>query len=75
MKERKPVGYWTKERVMENGSKFTHIKEFRAQKIACFRKFDYLKEMIWLKHSKTGAEIKWTEEKIIEVAKKYTHFN
>lgn len=73
MKERKPVGYWTKERVMEIGRKYTLLKDFRAQEETAYyyaRKFDCLKEMIWLQHSKTGTEIKWTEEKIIEVAKK-----
>lgn len=72
MLERKPIGYWTKERVFEIGSKCKLLKEFRAHETAYYyaRKFDCLKEMTWLHHSKTGTEIKWTEEKIIEAAKK-----
>lgn len=70
MKERRPAGYWTKERVMEIGKQYTLLKEFRSQETAYYyaRKFDCLKEMTWLKHSKTGPEIQWTEEKIFEVA-------
>lgn len=73
MKERKSVVFWTKERVKEIGRKYTFLKDFRAQERVYSRKFDYLKEIIWLQHSKTGTKIKWTEEKIIEVAEKYTH--
>lgn len=71
MKERKPIGYWTKERVMEIGKQFTVLKEFRAQNETAYyyaRKFDCLQEMTWLRHSKTGTETTWTEDKIIEVA-------
>lgn len=71
MEERKPSGNCTKEWVMEIGRKYTLLKEFRTQEETAYyyaRKFDCLKEMTWLIHSKTGTKVKWTEEKIIEVA-------
>lgn len=69
MKEKK----WTKERVVEISRKFTLLKDFRAKEETAYyyaRKFDCLKEMTWLRNSKKGTEVKWTEEMIIEAAKK-----
>lgn len=72
MKERKANGFWTEERVMEIGKKYTLLKDFRAHDETAYyyaRKFDCLKNMTWLHHSKTGTEILWTDEKIIEASK------
>lgn len=72
-KERKPNGYWTKERVFEEARKYTTRTAFKnggcgAYTVAC--KNGWIDEMDWLV-SPQKPKGYWTKERVLEEAQKY----
>ena len=72
---RKPVNYWTKARVFEEGRKYANQKEFKENANGAYQaamRQGWIKEMMWLKPLPLGHISEWTRERIIEESKKYS---
>lgn len=73
----KPSGYWNKERVIEESKKYKTVKDFRKCSVsACSaaQRMGILDELTWLEREHVRNDY-WTEERITEVAKKYTNIS
>lgn len=72
-KERKPIGYWTKEHVFEESHKYTTRLEFSKQSYGAYkvaRKNGWLDEMDWLEKLKAKNGY-WSKGRVFEEGRKY----
>ena len=76
-KEKKPAGYWTKEKCYEEAKKYSYITEFLRACAGAYNvawKNKWLKDYTWFMskgEAVTKARTKWTYEACYELATKY----
>lgn len=73
-KERKPNGYWTKERVFEESKKYSsRYKFFQGNRVAygIAAVNNWLEDMTWLPTPTIKPNKYWTRERVFEESKKY----
>lgn len=70
---KKPRGYWTKERSLEESKKYSSFKMFATHSSAaysCLKRLDSLNEITWFTQTKKPRGY-WTYERCMEESKKY----
>jgi len=74
---RKPNGYWTKERVIEEAHKYSYLRDFSKNSAGAFNsavKHKWLHELTWLQNGRQRAQDKrklWNHETCYKEALKY----
>jgi len=72
--DRKPKGYWTKERCYNLAKKCKTANEFRKLYNSAYNaahKNKWIKEYTWFNRSRKGQNVKWTYDACYKEAKKY----